>query len=241
MIHLSLFEIIIRILLAAVAGGIIGYNREVSGQSAGFRTHMLVALGATIIALIQIETVNLVLEIITENPDFSTVFSLNYTRLIAQIVSGVGFLGAGAIIVTKSSISGLTTAASIWATAAIGIAMGMGNYRIGILGTIVIVLILALIKNKLKIAAGESLVVRFLDKNVQQENVQQEIIHYFEENNIRYQSSEFRVDSEHGEGKLIFSERYILNVPAHRSISRIVEEIGEIESVSYASSQHNII
>ncbi|MDN6195430.1 MAG: hypothetical protein L0I93_02930 [Atopostipes suicloacalis] len=114
--------------------------------------------------------------------------------------------------------------------------MGMGNYRIGILGTIVIVLILALIKNKLKIAAGESLVVRFLDKNVQQE-----IIHYFEENNIRYQSSEFRVDSEHGEGKLIFSERYILNVPAHRSISRIVEEIGEIESVSYASSQHNII
>ncbi|MDN6195429.1 MAG: MgtC/SapB family protein [Atopostipes suicloacalis] len=113
MIHLSLFEIIIRILLAAVAGGIIGYNREVSGQSAGFRTHMLVALGATIIALIQIETVNLVLEIITENPDFSTVFSLNYTRLIAQIVSGVGFLGAGAIIVTKSSISGLTTAASI--------------------------------------------------------------------------------------------------------------------------------
>lgn len=236
MIHLSLVEIIIRVLVSAIFGGIIGYNREVKGQSAGFRTHMLVALGATIIALIQIEAVNLVLELVTVNPEFAQVFSMNYTRLTAQIVSGVGFLGAGAIIVTKSSISGLTTAASIWATAAIGIAVGMGNYRVAIVGTVIIVFVLALIKTQLRIAVGENLVVRFLDKEVQKE-----IINYFEEHNIRYQSSEFRVESELGEGKLVFSERYILNVPPQQTISRIVEDIGDFDAVTYASSQHNIV
>lgn len=236
MIHLSLFEIIMRVLVSAIVGGIIGYNREVKGQSAGFRTHMLVALGATIIALIQIEAVNLVLEIIIANPDLAPVFSVNYTRLTAQIVSGVGFLGAGAIIVTKSSISGLTTAASIWATAAIGMAVGMGNYRIAIVGTLTIILVLSLIKSKLRIAAGESLVVRFLDKEVQKE-----IINYFEEHNIRYLSSEFRVESVDGEGELVFSERYTLNVPPNQTISRIVEDIGDLDSVIYASSQHNIV
>lgn len=236
MIHLSLLEIIMRVLVSAIVGGIIGYNREVKGQSAGFRTHMLVALGATIIALIQIESVNLVLKIVSVNPEFAQVFSVNYSRLTAQIVSGVGFLGAGAIIVTKSSISGLTTAASIWATAAIGIAVGMGNYRIASVGTITIVLVLSLIKNKLRIAVGENLVVRFLDKEVQKE-----IINYFEENNIRYLSSEFRVESAHGEGTLVFSERYILNVPSNQTISRIVEDIGDLDSVTYASSQHNIV
>lgn len=236
MIDLTLVEIVVRILSAAVLGGVIGYNREVKGQSAGFRTHMLVALGATIFSLIQIEAVHLVLEIVTENPEFAQVFSMNYTRLTAQIVSGVGFLGAGAIIVTKSSISGLTTAASIWATAAIGMAVGMGNYQIAVVGTVTIVIVLALIKNKLRIAVGENLVVRFLDKEVQKE-----IKEYFEKHNIRYISSEFRVESELGDGRLVFSERYVLNVPAYQTISHIVEDIGELDSVIYASSQHNIL
>lgn len=236
MIHLSIGEIIIRVLTAAIFGGVIGYNREVKGQSAGFRTHMLVALGATIIGLIQIESINLVLKIVTVNPEFSQVFSMDYTRLLAQIVSGVGFLGAGAIIVTKSSISGLTTAASIWATAAIGIAVGMGNYRVAIVGTVVIVIVLALIKGKLNIAIGENIVVRFLDKEVQTD-----IIEYFKENNIRFSSSEFRVESELGDGRLLFTERYTINIPASKSISKIVEDIGDLKSVTYASSQQNII
>lgn len=236
MVHLSFIEILFRLIISLILGGAIGYNREVRGQSAGFRTHMLVSIGATMIALIQIGAINLVLNIVSEYPEFLTVFSMDYTRLIAQVVSGVGFLGAGAIIVTKSNISGLTTAASIWVTAAIGIAIGMGNYQVGILGTIVIVIILALIKNKLRIAAGENLVVRFLDKSAQKK-----ITDYFERNNIRYQSSEFRVESALGEGELVFSERYTLNVPAKQSISRIVEDIGEIEAVNFASSQHNIL
>lgn len=236
MIHLSLAEIVIRLLASTIFGGVIGYNREVKGQSAGFRTHMLVAIGASIIALIQIEAINLVLKIVSINPEFAQVFSMDYARLTAQVVTGVGFLGAGAIIVTKSSISGLTTAASIWATAAIGIAVGMGNYRIATTGTFVIVIVLALIKDKLRIAVGENLVIRFIDKEVQKE-----IINYFEENNIRYLSSEFRVESEMGDGRLVFSERFILNVPPLQTISRIVEDIGEFDSVTYASSQHNIL
>lgn len=236
MINLSFGEILFRLIISLILGGSVGYDREVRGQSAGFRTHMLVSVGATLIALIQIAAINLVLGIVSEYPEFLTVFSMDYTRLIAQVVSGVGFLGAGAIIVTKSNISGLTTAASIWVTAAIGLAIGMGNYRIGILGTIVIVIVLALLKNKLRIAAGENLVVRFLDKSAQKK-----IIAYFEKNNIRYQRSEFRVESALGEEKLIFSERYILNVPSQQSISRIVEDIAEIESVSFASSQYNIL
>lgn len=105
-------EIIIRLLLAVAFGGVIGFEREINRRPAGFRTHVLVSMGAALIMLISAYAY--------PNAD--------PTRMAAQVVSGVGFLGAGTIIFSGDKIKGLTTAASIWLCAAIGLASGAGFY-----------------------------------------------------------------------------------------------------------------
>ena len=139
-------DIIIRILLAICIGGTIGYNRERENVSAGFKTHTLVCLGATVAALIQVELANLALNQIAKAPALSGIIKLNDGRFIGQVVSGIGFLGAGTIIKTKGAIKGLTTAASIWAVACVGIAIGMGFYNISILSGVSIVIVLVFLK-----------------------------------------------------------------------------------------------
>ncbi|SCJ21499.1 putative Mg(2+) transport ATPase [uncultured Clostridium sp.] len=139
-------DIIIRILLAICIGGTIGYNRERENVSAGFRTHTLVCLGATVAALIQVELANLALNQIAKAPALSGIIKLNDGRFIGQVVSGIGFLGAGTIIKTKGAIKGLTTAAFIWTVACVGIAIGMGFYKISILSGVSIVIVLVFLK-----------------------------------------------------------------------------------------------
>lgn len=139
-------DIIIRILLAICIGGTIGYNRERENVSAGFKTHTLVCLGATVAALIQVELANLALNQIAKAPALSEIIKLNDGRFIGQVVSGIGFLGAGTIIKTKGAIKGLTTAASIWTVACVGIAIGMGFYKISILSGVSIVIVLVFLK-----------------------------------------------------------------------------------------------
>ncbi|GAA0862512.1 MgtC/SapB family protein [Paraclostridium tenue] len=139
-------DIIIRILLAICIGGTIGYNRERENVSAGFRTHTLVCLGATVAALIQVELADFALNQITKAQALSGIVKLNDGRFIGQVVSGIGFLGAGTIIKTKGAIKGLTTAASIWTVACVGIAIGMGFYKISILSGVSIVIVLVFLK-----------------------------------------------------------------------------------------------
>lgn len=139
-------DIVIRILLSIFIGGIIGFNRERENVSAGFRTHALVCLGATIAALIQVQLASLALSQITSDPALSGIVKVNDGRFIGQVVSGIGFLGAGTIIKTKGSVKGLTTAASIWTVACIGIATGMGFYEVSILGGISTIIVLVVLK-----------------------------------------------------------------------------------------------
>ena len=115
---LSNHELVIRLLLAAALGGVIGAERELRQKSAGFRTNILIAIGS---ALFTIGSLTL-------SPEADP------TRIAAQIVTGVGFLGAGAIMRTDSGIHGLTTAATVWVNAALGVAAGGGLYRLAILG-----------------------------------------------------------------------------------------------------------
>ncbi len=113
-------HITIRLVLAVVLGGLIGLEREQKNHAAGFRTHILVCLGSALIMLLSIYGFS----------DFINEASVRIdpARLAAQVVSGIGFLGAGAIIRNGLSISGLTTAASLWVVAAIGLAIGAGFY-----------------------------------------------------------------------------------------------------------------
>ena len=120
-------ELIGRVLIAAALGGVIGIEREFSEQPAGFRTHMLVSLGAALFTLVGAYGVTPFL-----GADASVRF--DPTRIAAQVVTGIGFLGAGAILQQGVNVRGLTTAAALWVTAAVGTAVGLG-YLAGALAT----------------------------------------------------------------------------------------------------------
>jgi putative Mg2+ transporter-C (MgtC) family protein len=132
--ELSTAEALLRLLVAAGLGGAIGLERELRDHEAGFRTHLLVSLGACVFTLVSAYA--------WTDWTFSTPRGVVFdpTRIAAQIVTGIGFLGAGAIIVRGISVRGLTTAATLWVVAAIGMAAGTGYYAVGI-GAAVLVLI----------------------------------------------------------------------------------------------------
>lgn len=111
-------QIIIRLLLSTVFGGMIGIERESANRPAGFRTHILVCLGSTLIMLVSLFMFEL----------FKSKTALDPSRIAAQVISGIGFLGAGTIIREGATVRGLTTAASLWTVAAIGLAVGCGFY-----------------------------------------------------------------------------------------------------------------
>lgn len=127
---MELKEIFLRLLLITLFSGIIGYERELNQSHAGLKTHMIVGLSATIIALIQQNIITEVILFDMMNPTLAGSVKADPARLIAQVVSGIGFLGGGTIIVTKRNVSGLTTAASIWSVAGLGLSLGMGFYDI---------------------------------------------------------------------------------------------------------------
>lgn len=129
------FVTIDRLLLAAVLGGLIGFERERSGKVAGLRTHTLVSLGAALLSLISIRLFEIY-------PSVNGSMGFDY-HLIANIVVGIGFIGAGTILRRDNKIEGTTTAASLWVVAAIGIATGIGLYSEAIATTLIVYIVLA--------------------------------------------------------------------------------------------------
>ena len=136
MVELSLHELIIRLALAAALGGAIGAERELRERGAGLRTHLLVSVGSALFTLVSAYGFT--------DFEFSTPEGVVFdpTRIAAQIVTGIGFLGAGAIIRQGVSIRGLTTAATLWIAAAIGLASGAGYYSAAILTTATVLIAL---------------------------------------------------------------------------------------------------
>lgn len=126
----SLTRITVRCFVAVLLGGLIGYEREMRGTAAGLRTHMLVALGAALFVIVPLET---------------GVSHADVSRVLQGVISGIGFLGAGAVIKLSQGqkIRGLTTATSIWLTAAVGIAAGMGASIAALIATMLALFILA--------------------------------------------------------------------------------------------------
>ena len=125
-------RITLRLLVAAALGGLLGYEREQQGKSAGVRTHMMVAIGAALFVLI---------------PQQIGASTSDLTRVLQGLIAGVGFLGAGAIIIGTGKVEtrGLTTAAGIWVTAAIGVAAGMSRESTAVLSTVVALFVLTVI------------------------------------------------------------------------------------------------
>jgi putative Mg2+ transporter-C (MgtC) family protein len=131
------FAVIIRTILSAVLGGVIGMEREIHRHEAGLRTHILVCMGSSLIMLTSLYVFDIYKEINVVDP----------SRIAAGAITGIGFIGAGAIIRYGGSIKGLTTAASLWITAGVGLAVGCGFYLAGIFTTIVTVAVLLILRN----------------------------------------------------------------------------------------------
>ncbi len=129
------YEFIIRIFVAAVLGGLIGLEREYRAKEAGFRTHFLVALGSSLFMILSQYGFDTPLTILQKT-------SFDPSRIASQVVTGIGFIGAGIIIFQKNVIRGLTTAAGLWGTSAIGLTCGAGLYILASATTILVLLCL---------------------------------------------------------------------------------------------------
>lgn len=139
-------QILLRLITFILIGRVIGYEREYNKQPAGFRTHILVCLGATLVSLIQDQLRINLLNLVIKNPLTAQVLKTDLGRIGAQVVSGIGFLGAGTIMREKKSVAGLTTAASIWATGCIGLGIGWGFYNLTIPAAIFVLIVLVTLK-----------------------------------------------------------------------------------------------
>ena len=126
--HIGAWDYLIRIVVACLCGGLVGLERTKRLKEAGIRTHIIVALGATLIMVVS-------------KYGFSDVMEADASRIASNVITGVSFLGAGVIFVRGGSVKGLTTAAGIWATAAIGLALGAGMYTVGVLCTALMILL----------------------------------------------------------------------------------------------------
>ncbi|MDI6821327.1 MAG: MgtC/SapB family protein [Actinomycetota bacterium] len=141
-IGIGIVEVVIRLVLATFLGGIIGYQRERAEKPAGLRTHVLVCMASTLFMLVSVYP-------------FSGKPYVDTSRIAAAVVVGIGFLGAGAIIQQGSIVRGLTTAASVWGVAAIGLAVGIGFYVPALAATVLTLIVLSVFKEvELRILKG---------------------------------------------------------------------------------------
>jgi putative Mg2+ transporter-C (MgtC) family protein len=127
---MSFWTLVGRLTLAFLLGGVIGWEREHEEKPAGLRTFILVCLGAALFVLVTLDVIEEAQRLVHVGPT-----RVDPVRIISSVAQGIGFLGAGTILVTRGSVLGLTTAAAIWATSAIGVACGLGLWRIALVGT----------------------------------------------------------------------------------------------------------
>lgn len=167
---LEQLEYFVRILLAGICGAVIGYERRKRFKDAGIRTHLILAIGCAMIMIVS-------------KYAFSDILDYDAARIASNVVSGVGFLGAGVIFVKSGSVRGLTTAAGIWTTAAIGMAIGAGFYLLGIGVSILLVLLQFLLYRM--VPALESIeVAELLIKAKRTPNILETIKTELDKNNI---------------------------------------------------------
>ncbi|RKY32276.1 MAG: hypothetical protein DRP74_02890 [Candidatus Omnitrophota bacterium] len=129
-------QIIIRLLLSVILSGCVGLERQIRGRTAGLRTHILVGLGSSLIMLTSLYVFDI----------FENKVPLDPARLAAGVITGIGFLGAGTILREKTEVRGLTTAASLWVVACIGLALGCGFYIAAVFSTALVLVVLGVLR-----------------------------------------------------------------------------------------------
>jgi putative Mg2+ transporter-C (MgtC) family protein len=172
----NIVEVASRLLIAVLAGGLIGFERAYTGRPAGLRTHTLVSMASSLLMLLTVYQWDLLATVPMET------VRVDPTRMAQGVMTGIGFLGAGVIMKDKFTIRGLTTAASIWMTASIGIILGMGFYTAGLLATALTLTILSFfgwLEKRIPSWVYSRMVVRFNTRTVMDRNELNEMIRQF--------------------------------------------------------------
>ncbi len=213
---------LLRLVIACILGGIIGYEREHVHRPAGLRTHILVCVGS---ALVMITSEFIYYQ-------YSSHVNTDPARLGAQVISGIGFLGAGTIIKEGVSVKGLTTAASLWAVSCVGIAVGIGFYSGAIFSTIIIFIILVVIKKTQDRISSQKSTRIFIHTEIKRGEVD-EVSRIIDEMGAKIKKTDFVTSDKDGEMVLRFTLDISNQIPmaqlmeailCHETVRRVYEE-----------------
>jgi|SRR5690554_2050203 len=206
------YSIIIRLILSLVLSGVIGWNREQKGRPAGLRTHILVGIGATTVMIVSLAV-------------YEYFPGSDAGRIAAQVVSGIGFLGAGTIITHGYSVKGLTTAASLWATAALGLAVGLGFYQLSIIAAAIIfnaLYFLSDIKYGIHKMATRRVFIKGDVTNLESEDIKK----LFQEEDMTAEMINFKRDDQKDKVELIYRIK-----GEEEALNRGLEKLIELEEI----------
>lgn len=231
--YMEEYEVIIRVVVAILVGGVIGYERQMTNRPAGFRTHILVCVGAAVVSIIQEENIVKTIAYIQEYPELANALKSDVGRMGAQVITGVGFLGAGTIIREKGLVKGLTTAASVWVVACIGLAVGHGMYLITAVSTIGVFVSLVILK---KVEDRFIERVQTMDLEIEylgDKDFMKRIEKYFNMKNIGVSNVRFIqvTDDELGEaaatneGHVCTKSVYTVDVPKYINSTKVIQDL----------------
>ena len=214
----------LRLLLAVVIGCVIGIEREKKNRPAGMRTHVLVCVGAALIAVVESLIVADTMRLnLASGGD--TGVAVSYGRLSAQVFSGIGFLGAGTIFISQQQIAGLTTAASLWNAACLGLAIGMGYYLLAVAGCAIVMVTLTLLQRVVHVNAVKHVEIKF----VHRVETLAFINDYFQSVGVTVVDIDFHVENM---GKYnLYTNLYTLDMPSDTTYKDIVNKLSEYANI----------
>lgn len=219
-----------RLFLAVLFGGIVGYEREKNNRPAGFRTHILVCFGAAIVSMVQDQLRLDILDLArNESIAVASVIKTDLGRLGAQVISGIGFLGAGSIMKEKGeTVGGMTTAAGIWATGCVGLGIGWGFYNIAVAAIIFMLLIMVSFKKFESKLVRKARLIKFEVKFLDEEGYANGLLEAYEI--FRQKSIKIsEIDKYQDEGIVTFT----VSMKGRNNISDVVVSLSSIKNVEY--------
>ncbi len=223
--EVSGLELIVRVVAAVVIGSIIGVEREYKNRPAGLRTHVLVCLGAATVALLEC----LLWEPSRAIPDESAA-GFTLTRMSAQVISGIGFLGAGTIIFSQKKVTGLTTAASLWNVACLGLLVGFGFYWLAAILCGIVMVVLHLLQKIIRVNTMKHVEVSFFNRT----DTLAFINSFFQASGILVLDIDFHVENAKdakSADQHIYTNLYTLHLPGKLHYSDIVNRLSEYENI----------
>ncbi len=217
------WECCLRLLIAALLGCVIGIERERKNRPAGMRTHVLVCLGAALIAVMERLMISDTLSLNLMQAESG--IGISFGRISAQVISGIGFLGAGTIFISQKKITGLTTAASLWNVACLGLAIGMGYYLLAGAGCIIVIVTLSLLQRVVKVNSVKHVEIKFIHRV---ETIAF-INDYFQSIGVLVLDIDFHVENK---GKFnLYTNIYTLDMQGKATYKDIVNKLSEYSNI----------